>query len=192
MKTILFGLMLWLALGSSFSFAQQEPVIHWPPGYSKEKASFYVENRIEILAPPIQVWEELIRAESWQEWYTGASELQILDSISNGILLPDSQFSWKTMGLDFRSEVREYEEGSSLSWISIKKSIQAYHGWLLIPTTSGCLVVTAESQNGWLTVLEKLFQPKKLFKQHEDWLQQLKTRVEHKNRALAIQTEILP
>ncbi len=34
--------------------------------------------------------------------------------------------------------------------------------WLIIPTEYGCKLITDESQNGWLTFFEKLFQGKNL------------------------------
>ena len=53
-----------------------------------------------------------------------------------------------------------------------------YHAWLILPTETGCKVITDESQNGWLTFFEKTFQPKKLKKLHDVWLTELKKKAE--------------
>lgn len=82
------------------------------------------------------------------------------------------------MGLNFVSTVKEFEPPYRLSWESKKRSIQGYHAWLIIPTTTGCLVITDESQNGWLTFFEKTFQGKKLKHLHDVWLLELKKRAE--------------
>jgi hypothetical protein len=82
------------------------------------------------------------------------------------------------MGLQFESTIKEFEAPYRLSWESRKKSIQGYHAWLLIPTPRGCRVITDESQNGWLTALEKTFQRKKLQRLHDVWLAALKQRAE--------------
>lgn len=82
------------------------------------------------------------------------------------------------MGLSFRSTIKEFEPYRLLAWESVKKSIQGYHVWLIIPTASGCRVITDESQNGWLTFLEKTFQRKKLKRLHDVWLTELKRKAE--------------
>lgn len=178
MKTLFILLILFLPWSIPNCNSQSLSEHPWPEGFSPETSSFYVKNQIEILASPEQVWNELIQAESWPSWYYGASDVKIIGDNPTSTLRPNSKFSWKTMGLDFISEILDYQPYAQLSWLSSKKSIQGYHVWLIIPTETGCRVITAESQNGWLTTMEKLFQPKKLYRQHEDWLQLLKNRVE--------------
>ncbi len=183
MKTLLLTFFLALAFEPLFLGAQTQPDLNWPSGFSPEESSFYVENQIEIYGSPAEVWRELIRAEDWSSWYSGASDVQIQGESEEESLQAESSFFWKTMGLEFISEVREFVPESRLSWISSRKSIQGYHTWLIIPTSTGCRVITAESQNGWLTTMEKLFQPKKLHRLHEDWLRQLKARVENQQES---------
>ena len=151
--------------------------INWPEAYEPSKATFFVHNRIEIQAPPQVVWDILIQAETWPEWYEGASNVNVRNS-ENGILEEGSVFTWKTMGLNFESTVKEFIPPSRLSWESRKAVIQGYHAWLIIPTASGCILVTDESQRGWLAVLEKIFLPTKLGKLHDVWLAEIKKRAE--------------
>ena len=82
------------------------------------------------------------------------------------------------MGLDFESAVKEFIAPSRLSWESRKKSIKGYHAWLIIPTEKGCKLITEESQHGWLTFFEKVFQPNKLRKLHDVWLNEIKIKAE--------------
>ncbi|GMQ31707.1 SRPBCC family protein [Algoriphagus confluentis] len=185
MKSFLLSTSLYFVLYSGHTLAQTLSLDTWPPGFSPEEASFYVENQIEIAGSPHEVWKELIQAEAWSDWYYGATEVKLIGE--DQVLALDSKFSWKTMGINFVSQVKEFEPHSRLSWISSKKSIQGFHIWQIIPTGNGCRVITAESQNGWLTVMEKIFQPKKLHRQHEDWLLLLKERVE-KNQLVSQST----
>ena len=151
--------------------------IYWPEAYAPENARFYVHNAIDIDATPEVVWNILIQAETWPMWYEGASNVDVLES-DEGILKDGSVFTWQTMGLDFTSTIKEYKPFERLSWESVKGSIKGYHTWLIIPTESGCKLITDESQHGWLTLMEKTFQPKKLHRLHDIWLSQIKQKAE--------------
>ncbi len=158
---------------TGFSQNIDKAPIRWPAGYDPSKARFYVYNEITIEASPETIWPILINALAWPDWYKGAKDVSFKTS-DRKALEKDSSFFWKTMGLRFESMVREFEPMKVLAWESKKKSIQGYHVWYLIPTETGTRVVTAEAQNGWLASIEKIFQPKKLRKLHDIWLQELK------------------
>ncbi|NQX92919.1 MAG: hypothetical protein HRT74_12500 [Flavobacteriales bacterium] len=100
--------------------------IRWPEAYTPEESKFFVHNEIEIKAPAEVVWEVLINAGEWETYYNGACELDLKDN-TTGILNAQSVFTWKTMGLDFISEIKEFEAPYRLSWESNKKSIRGYH-----------------------------------------------------------------
>lgn len=151
--------------------------IVWPEGFDPAKSKFYVENEIDIQASPETVWSILIDAEAWPVWYEGAKNVKASGG-ADRYLSPNSTISWETMGLKFDSKVKEFEPSRKLAWLSEKKSIQGYHVWIIQATDNGCKVITAESQNGWLTFMEKTFQPKKLFRLHEIWLVELKKKAE--------------
>jgi uncharacterized protein YndB with AHSA1/START domain len=151
--------------------------INWPMEYLPSESKFYVHNEIDIEATPEVVWEILIRAETWPEWYEGAENVKVMNS-ENGMLNEGSIFTWKTMGLNFESQITEFQPPYRLSWESRKRSIQGYHAWLIIPTENGCKVITDESQNGWLTFFEKVFQPNKLKRLHDIWLMEIKNKAE--------------
>ncbi len=155
--------------------------IHWPEKYKPEDAGFFVHNEIEILAPPEAVWSVLVEAENWPSWYEGAQTVKVNEPLGRG-LGPHSAFTWTTMGLDFTSIVKEFAPPFRLSWESRKSTIKGYHGWLVIPTGAGCRLVTEESQHGFLTLMQKIFVPKKLHRLHDVWLAGIKKRAESETR----------
>ncbi|WKN44513.1 SRPBCC domain-containing protein [Tunicatimonas pelagia] len=154
--------------------------INWPKTYKPTEAKFFVHNEIEIEASPDVVWNILVQAEAWPEWYEGASEVNVQNTTS-GILTERAIFTWQTMGLNFTSSIREFVPPYRLSWESEKKSITGYHAWLIVPTDTGCQLITSESQRGWLTFFEKTFQPKKLRRLHDVWLAAIKEKAENNN-----------
>lgn len=155
----------------------QPTKITWPEAYLPETAKFFVHNEIDVNAPPEAVWELLVEAAAWPTWYEGAEDVEITPA-NDGRLHAGSSFTWKTMGLRFTSDVNVFEPPYRLDWESKKKSIQGYHAWLIIPTETGCRVITDESQKGWLTFLEKTFQPNKLKRLHDAWLGKIKEKAE--------------
>lgn len=165
---------------SSLSSSLLAQKINWPANYEPGKSKFFVHNEIDIKASPAAVWAVLIATKKWETYYKGASKVAFVNNPGNDL---DAQtvFTWKTMGLDFESTIKEFVPNERLSWESRKKSIQGYHAWLIVPTETGCKLITDESQNGWLTFFEKTFQPKKLRRLHDDWLAQIKQIAEANN-----------
>jgi uncharacterized protein YndB with AHSA1/START domain len=149
--------------------------VNWPEAYEPEKTSFFVDNFIDIEAPPSFVWSELMTPDLWPTWYEGAENVRVL---TPGPLRVGSEFAWHTMGLDFISKIHELEPPLRLSWESRKSTIKGYHAWVILPTPPGCKVITQESQVGFLTLMQKLFVPEKLRKLHDVWLRKLKQRAE--------------
>jgi len=152
--------------------------INWPNNYKPNKASFFVHNEIDIDAEPQVVWNILIKAEDWPNWYEGATDVKIISN--NSAQLEDkSIFSWKTMGQSFESTIiKEFKPPYRLSWEATKNNIRGYHAWLIIPTDKGCKVITSEAQHGFLTIMQKVFVPNKLEKLHDIWLKELKNKAE--------------
>jgi uncharacterized protein YndB with AHSA1/START domain len=157
--------------------------INWPDKYEPQKAKFFVHNEIFIEASAKEIWDILIQAETWPNWYEGAFNVKVINS-NDGKLDSNSVFTWKTMGLNFKSTITEFEPPHRLSWESEKKSIQGYHAWLIIPTENGCRVITDESQHGFLTFLQKVFQPNKLHRLHDIWLMEIKNKAEANKEGL--------
>lgn len=153
--------------------------INWPDTYKPEEAGFFVHNEIEIQAPPEIVWQYLINAEAWPQWYEGMTAVKVKTN-DTGILEKGSEFSFKTMGQNFETvTIKEFEPPYRLSWEAVKNDIQGYHAWLILPTENGCTVITSEAQQGFKAFLQKAFLPNKLEKLHDIWLQEFKKLAEN-------------
>lgn len=183
-KSIIVMALVALMVLPYFTYAQEaypsqldSNVIEWPAIYHPSKSSFYVHNEIDIAATPEIVWTILTDVLKWESWYIGCKNVSLLDA-SQTKLQPNSIISWKTMDLKFKSHIQAYTPSKLLAWESRRKNIQGYHVWLIIKTPKGCKVITDESQNGWLTFFEKLFQPRKLKRLHDVWLIELKKKAE--------------
>lgn len=153
-------------------------LIIWPQAFNPENSKFYVHNEIEINAQPQVVWGILINAKEWHTYYKGAqSPIEFVDTTAK-TLQDGLKFNFHTMGLKFQPIINEFVPYERLAWTSRIKSIQGYHAWVIVPTANGCRLITAESQNGFLTFMQKVFQPKKLLKLHDEWLKLIKERAE--------------
>ncbi len=153
--------------------------INWPENYTPEEAGFFVHNEIDINAEPQAVWDLLIAAESWPEWYEGMKNVKVNTNVA-GVLKDGSVLSFETMGQYFETvTIKEFEPPYRLSWEAVRKDIKGYHAWLIIPTDEGCKVITSETQHGLKASLQKLFLPNKLRKLHDVWLAELKNKAEN-------------
>ncbi|MEZ5041878.1 MAG: SRPBCC domain-containing protein [Saprospiraceae bacterium] len=153
-------------------------LIIWPQAFNPENSKFYVHNEIEINAQPQVVWGILINAKEWHTYNKGAqSPIEFVDTTAK-TLQDGLKFNFHTMGLKFQPIINEFVPYERLAWTSRIKSIQGYHAWVIVPTANGCRLITAESQNGFLTFMQKVFQPKKLLKLHDEWLNLIKERAE--------------
>lgn len=151
--------------------------INWPTAYEPQKATFFVTNQIDVAAPPEAVWDVIVAAAAWPEWYDGASDVKVEGS-PGGRLARGSVIAWRTMGLNFRSVVHEFQAPHRLAWESRRGDIQGYHAWLLVATPTGTRVVTEESQFGFLARMQRWFLRDKLRNLQEDWLLQIKRHAE--------------
>lgn len=165
----------------SFKTKKYDPktnLVVWPEEFNPEKAKWYVHNELEINAKPEVVWNILIDAKKWHTFYIGVeSPIEYLDTtattLQNGL-----KFKLHTMGLQLEPEIKEFVPNERLAWEVRRKNLTAYHAWVIVPTENGCRLITPESQNGFLTFLQKIFQPHKLLNLHEHWLEVIKARAE--------------
>ena len=151
--------------------------INWPADYLPEDADFYIHNKIQINASPEVVWDLLVNAEDWPNWYEGMSNVAILNS-DNPQLQATSEVRFTTMNRDFNGFIREFEPYERLAWETKNEKLAAYHAWLIIPNAQGCLLVTDEVQKGKLANMQKLFLPNKLKNLHDVWLVGFKEKAE--------------
>jgi hypothetical protein len=159
-------------------YDEKTNLIYWPAEFNPKVAKFYVYNEIDINASPEVVWNILIDAKKWHTFYKGVEKpIQIIDN-AHQILAQNVSFRLSTMGQNFVPTIKEFVPNERMAWeIKISK-IQAYHAWIIVPTKTGCKLITPEAQNGFLTFLQKVFQPNKLLNLHENWLEVIKARAE--------------
>ncbi|MCC5841491.1 MAG: SRPBCC domain-containing protein [Opitutales bacterium] len=164
--------------GSAQAVALRPPEeqIRWPAEYTPGQSAFFVHNQIDIAAPPEAVWDILTDVQAWPEWYVGATDLAVRSP--DQLMGPDVVVSWRTMGLKFDSEVREWEPPTRFAWESRKSVIQGYHAWLIVPTETGSRLITDESFNGFLAYMQRTFIPNKLHGLHQIFLEELKIKAE--------------
>ena len=90
--------------------------IHWPQAIVPEQADLFAHNDIVIAAPPGKIWEHLIRATAWPQWYSNASDIT----------------------------VHEFQPAARIGWYGETDQWQAYHTWLLEPRGEGTTYVVME------------------------------------------------
>ena len=151
------------------------PTINWPDRYRPENSAIHVVNELTMDAPPAAVWDCLIEASRWPEWYENAANVSIRDAL-DGRLFDGAQFRWKTFGVTIDSTVEEFVANERIAWSATAFGLDVYHAWLIIPTAHGCKVITEETQNGFLARLGHLLRPGSMHKYHQIWLTGLETR----------------
>ncbi|HMN91170.1 MAG TPA: SRPBCC domain-containing protein [Saprospiraceae bacterium] len=153
-------------------------LVVWPDEFNPTKAKWYVYNEIEINAKPEVVWAILIDAKKWHTFYKGVqSPVEFMDTnaptLKNGLA-----FKMHTMGLHLEPVMKEFVPNERMAWEVRRGNLTAYHAWVIVPTANGCRLITPEAQNGFLTFLQKVFQPNKLLKLHDIWLRLIKEQAE--------------
>lgn len=151
--------------------------IHFPPKYHPDNSPIFVHNEIEISAKPETVWNELIHAYHWNSYYKNAKGVRFLNNDTQQ-LQADTQFKWTTFDMPLKSSVKEFDPFERLAWEALGFGIEAYHGWLIVPTAEGCKVITQETQHGFACRIGAIIFPNRMEKQHQLWLEGLKNTVE--------------
>ena len=116
--------------------------IHWPQDIVPEQADLFAHNDIVIAAPPGKIWERLIHATAWPDWYSNASDVTV--NASSGLLGAGVTFDWITFGAPIHSTVHEFEPTARVGWYGETDQWLAYHTWLLEPRDEGTTYVVME------------------------------------------------
>jgi uncharacterized protein YndB with AHSA1/START domain len=123
--------------------------IHWPPGFDPRKADLFSHNKLLINASCERVWQHIIEASKWPEWYPNSRDVRIVND-SSSVLRDGTVFRWTTFGLPLESKIREFVPFSRIGWYGCAPGSGPtfYHTWYLSRRGNGCLVVTDEVGNG--------------------------------------------
>ncbi|NOX94442.1 MAG: SRPBCC domain-containing protein, partial [Alphaproteobacteria bacterium] len=149
--------------------------INWPEHFKPENCAVHVVNMLKMDAAPHAVWECLIHASAWPEWYPNAANVVVHDA-PDGRLFPGAKFRWKTFGVTIDTEVQEFVPNSRIAWSAKAFGLEVYHAWLITPQGEGCVVLTEETQNGFLARLGHTLRPGQMHKFHQIWLENLRDR----------------
>ncbi len=147
--------------------------IRWPERYEPSRCAIHVRNEILIPAPPGPAFAWLIRAAWWPRWYPNARDVVFFEGEPPDLKM-GTRFRWKTFGIAIEARVLEFEPPSRIAWDARGLGVDAWHAWLLEPTPEGCRVVTEETQRGWLSRLNSLVFPHRMFRWHQNWLEGLR------------------
>ena len=86
--------------------------IHWPEGIVPEQADLFAHNDIVIAAPPEKIWEHLIHATAWPDWYSNARNVTV--NAPSRLLAAGVTFDWITFGAPIHSTAHEFEPAARI------------------------------------------------------------------------------
>ena len=158
----------------------------WPEKYDPRTSVIYALNDIDVKAPPELVWQLLVDAERWSEYFPPEDQVRITSGGSE--LALGTRFSRVTVGFPMSLTVTEFAPFRRLAWATTvdgdETASSAYHGWVITPTAVGCHVLTEETQQGEF-FLEELGRkrPGALFAYHQDWVERLARAAETRHGA---------
>jgi hypothetical protein len=159
----------------------QQHHILWPERFKPADHPIHSYNELRIAASPEAIWQKLIDARHWPDWYPNSQNVRI--DGPEPALTQGSRFVWETFGVTVKSRVLVCEPFSDLGWDAEEMlGWRGFHGWKIIPQDGACLVVTEEVQNGVAATLIKSQLRKKLLQEHQNWLVKLAHEVTHAAR----------
>jgi hypothetical protein len=144
--------------------------VSFPEGKRGEQSPVFTRNELFVPVSPDHVWQKLIDARAWPNWYANAKDVEIDGSDR---LAPNKTFHWTTFGVRVHTVVEEFVPHQRLSWSGKGLGSSAYHGWVLEPRNGGCFVVTEETQQGLIPSLLRSYLRRGLLRWHQVWLQGL-------------------
>jgi len=151
--------------------AERSSEIHWPVGFAPPAVDMFSHNAATIHASCARVWDALIAAPAWPQWYSNSHDVRIADGAAR--LTSKATFEWETFGHPIRSRVAEFTAERRLAWFGDGPNVQAYHTWLLQPASAGCLVITEEESRGPAAQQGRKTDPGALHRGHDLWLDSL-------------------
>ena len=175
---------------------ERSPDVHWPTALSIRWSEIFAHNAIDINASCATVWNQLIQAYLWSQWCPDVGKVKVSNKDGSQTLRMNTTFTWSgfDLGLDtialpafrvdppFASKVNEYVRESRLGWVSYTTAItpwgpvcDAYHNWLLTPTSANkCHVVLEAVATGLGARLARGVYPEIAHMSHQRWLEDLK------------------
>jgi hypothetical protein len=153
---------------------EANPDIHWPSGFTPDRADLFVHHETTINARRERVFRHLAEASRWPSWYRGAQNVRIFTP-PTGCLQCGSSFEFDAFGMHLDATVGEFVPASRLGWFATGTDFDAYQTWLLvgIPPNGTC-AVTEEVARGAVAIAMREGDPEGILNRHERWLSELK------------------
>ena len=145
--------------------------VSFPNGKTKTESPIFTHNELFIAAPAERIFSALVRATEWPTFYANAKKI-VLDGGARELTL-GTLFHWTTFGVRVHTTVEELVPNRRLSWSGRALGSTAYHGWVFEPEDGGCLVITEETQQGFVPSIGRWFLRGGLLKWHQRWLEGL-------------------
>lgn len=157
--------------------------VTYPPQHDPRVSAIYALNEIDVKAPAKIVWQLLVEAERWSEYFPPENQVRILTGGPR--LVFGTRYSRVTIGFPMTLAVTECLPYRRLSWATTvdedETGSTAFHGWVITPTADGCHVLTEETQQGpWFVQKLGTEHPGGLYSYHQDWVEALARAAEAK------------
>ena len=129
--------------------ANRSTDMHWPPEFDPLNADLFSHNELFINASCERVWQHIIEATKWPQWYPNSKDVRIVSDASS-VLKDGTAFRWTTFGLPLESKIHEFVPYTRIGWYGYAPGTEPtfYHAWYLTGRGDGCQVVTVEVGNG--------------------------------------------
>lgn len=159
----------------------------WPEQFDPKTSAIYALNDIDVKAPPELVWQLLVDAENWLNYFPPEDQVKLAPGETK--LALGSRYTRVTAGFPMSLVVTECVPNQRLAWSTTvdgdTTGSSAYHGWVITPTADGCHLLTEETQQGEF-FLEHLGRkhPGALYRYHQEWVERLAQAAEERYAAL--------
>ncbi|SEG87669.1 Polyketide cyclase / dehydrase and lipid transport [Actinacidiphila yanglinensis] len=124
--------------------ADEPPDIHWPAGFTPDRADCYSGARITVAAPAPRVFDLLVAAGGWPAWLPGVTGVRFHGACAGPLRQHDSFELLLAERHRFEVLVAELVPHRRLGLSGIAGGLQLYHAWLLTPSSGGHTLVASE------------------------------------------------
>ena len=164
-----------IAMTMKDDLANRSREIHWPQGFDPTTADLFSHNELLIKATCERVWQHIVEAAKWPEWYPNSKDVRIIGD-GETVLKEGTTFRWTTFGLPLESRISEFMPYTRIGWYGYAPGAvpSFYHTWYLTPDGDGCLVVTDEVGKGRDAAHLRDTDESLMHRGHDLWLATLK------------------
>lgn len=132
---------------------------NWPKAFKPADSDVFIHHEIDINASALVVWDILIHAAKWPEWYNRAEGLTLVKS-ADGKLGASGIFIWKPAG-KFTAAIKEFNPPYHICRLgkTDHEKMTVYNARVIMPSRDGCKAILYQTRNGPKTKMEKILAP---------------------------------